>query len=208
MEYNSQRTHLNIPEYGRNIQKMIDYACQTENREERNKMAKAIIRIMSTISPQSKDLSDSEQRLWNHLFQISNYTLDIDCPFPIPTQQINTKKPERIQYPSKAIKYKHYGHTVENLIKAAILMSDGEEKNALIERIANLMKKFYLNWNRDSVNDKLIMDHLQELSQGKLQVRDDFSLEHTQDILARNISKKKKKMNGKFSHPSNKFRKK
>lgn len=207
MEYNSLREHLKISEYGRNIQKMIDHTCTIKDRLERAKIAKNIIRVMSIMSPQTKELSDYEQKLWNHLFQISDYKIDIDCPYVLPTIENQNKKPDRIKYPNKTIKYKHYGHTVELLIKAAIEKEEGPEKEVLIERIANLMKKFYLNWNRDSVNDQLIIDHLSELSGGKLKLRNGFSLEGTNEILARNI-KKKKVMNSKYSHPSqNKFRK-
>jgi hypothetical protein len=204
MEYNSQREFLKISEYGRNIQKMVEYAQTIDDRTKRNKLAKTIIRVMAIMSPQIKDVTDYEQKLWNHLFHIADYQLDVDCPYPIPTREIHDKKPDRIEYPLKKIQYKHYGHTLELMIKAAIELEEGAEKTYLIESIANLMKKFYLSWNRDSVNDQLIYDHLKELSRGKLVVRPDFVLADTQSILARNnigkprpVSKHHKHNNGK-----------
>lgn len=209
MEYNSQRELLKIAEYGRNIQKMIDHTRTVKEKDKRTKMAKAIVRVMSIMSPQNKDLSDYEQKLWNHLFHMADYQLDVDCPYPVPTREIYSKKPDRISYPNLKIKYKHYGHAVELLIKAAIEKEDGPEKAYLVESIANLMKKFYLTWNRDSVGDQLIYDHLQELSGGKLKLRPDFVLTGTQDILAltktssSTHSHKNKKKSGSNHHKSN-----
>lgn len=192
MEYNSQRELLIISEYGRNVQKMVDYAKTLKSKDERTKVSKSIIKVMAVLSPQSKDVTDYEQKLWNHLFHIANYGLEIDCPYPIPTQAAYEQKPDRIPYPNQKIRYKHYGNTLELMIKAAIDKEEGREKNYLIECIANLMKKFYLSWNQDSVNDQVIIDHLKELSGGKLQLRSDFMLTNTQEIIAKaGINQKK-----------------
>ncbi len=207
MEYNTQRDLLSISEYGRNIQKMIEYACQVENKEERNKMAKTIVRIMAQMTPQSKDITDYEQRLWNHLIVISDYKLDVDAPFPKPDPAEVNKKPERVPYSNHKIKYKPYGYLVELLIKKAVETEEGPARVAFTESLANLMKKSYLSWNRDSVNDIVIFNHLKELSGGKLTLRPDFCLDDTNQILARN-KKKKKNVPGKHNPGAHKFKKK
>jgi len=199
MDYNTSLPHLIIPEYGRNIQKMIDHAITLADREERNRMAKAIIDVMGQLNPHLRDVADFKHKLWDHLFIISDFKLDVDSPYPIPSRETFTSKPDRVAYPSHNIKYKHYGKTVENLIEKAITFEDGEMKDALIESIANLMKKSYVAWNRDIIGDEVIFDHLKELSQGKLKVKDNVRLASTPEFSQRSSStstvKKKKKMN-------------
>ena len=181
-----------IPEYGRNIQKMIDYAISTDDKEERNKIARAIINVMGQLNPHLRDVTDFKHKLWDHLFIISDFKLDVDSPYPKPTRDTFISKPELLKYPSNDIRYKHYGKTIERIIEKAKELEEGEMKNALIETIANHLKKSYLNWNRDSVNDEVILQHLKELSKGELKLRDSVRLSNTSDILARtNINKKK-----------------
>jgi hypothetical protein len=202
MEYNSSRPRLIIPEYGRSIQKMIDYAVSLADREERNKIAKAIISVMGQLNPHLRDVNDFKHKLWDHLFIISDFKLDVDSPYPIPSREILTSKPERINYPSNDIRFKHYGKTIEMLIDKAQTLEDEEMKKALTETIANLMKKSYLSWNRDSVTDEVIFDHLKTLSKGKLKLDESVRLSNTLDILARNKTKtqtnKKKSQKGGF----------
>ena len=143
-DYNTRRPKMVIPEYGRNIQKMIDHAMTVENKEERNKIANAIISVMGQLNPHLRDIADFKHKLWDHLFIISDFKLDVDSPYPLPDREAIAKKPEKLAYPENNIKFKHYGKTIENLIEQAILIEEKEEKNALIKIIANLMKKTYL----------------------------------------------------------------
>ena len=185
MEYNTGQPKLVIPEYGRNIQKMINFAIKVKDREERNTVAKAIIMVMGQLNPHLRDVTDFKHKLWDHLFIISNFKLDVDSPYPKPTAETFQTKPDLLKYPSKAIKYKRYGKTIERIIEKAIAYKEGDEKNALIASIANLMKRSYLSWNTDSVNDEVIMQHLKELSKGKLKPAESFRLSATNEILAK-----------------------
>ena len=192
-DYNTRRPKMVIPEYGRNIQKMIDHAMTVENKEERNKIANAIISVMGQLNPHLRDIADFKHKLWDHLFIISDFKLDVDSPYPLPDREAIAKKPEKLAYPENNIRFKHYGKTIENLIDQAILLEEKEEKNALIRIIANLMKKTYLTFNRDSVNDELIIADLKTLSQGKLQLEDSFEFLSTDEILS--VDKTKRQSN-------------
>ena len=169
-DYNTRRPQMIIPEYGRNIQKMVEHAITVEPREERNKVAQSIINVMGQLNPHLRDIVDFKHKLWDHLFIISDFKLDVDSPYPIPDKETIFKKPEPLAYPQNKIKFKHYGKSVENFIAEAIKMKDSEEKTELIRAIANLMKKSYLTWNRESVDDDLIFSDLKLLSKGQLQV--------------------------------------
>lgn len=193
-----------IPEYGRNIQKMVEHAITVEPREERNKVAQSIIIVMGQLNPHLRDIVDFKHKLWDHLFIISDFKLDVDSPYPIPDKETIFKKPEPLAYPQNKIRFKHYGKSTENFIAQAIEMQDGEEKTELIRVIANLMKKSYLTWNSESVDDDLIFSDLKLLSKGQLQVNSNFKLEQTNDILALNITKKKTNINHKNKNHKNK----
>ncbi|MCB0408729.1 MAG: DUF4290 domain-containing protein [Flavobacteriales bacterium] len=194
-DYNTRRPAMVIPEYGRNIQKMVEHAITIENRDERNKVAQAIINVMGQLNPHLRDITDFKHKLWDHIFIISDFKLDVDSPYPIPDKESILKKPEKLDYPQSKIKFKHYGKNVEHIIEEAVNMEDGEAKNELIKIIANLMKKSYLTWNRESVDDDLIMSDLSSLSKGRLKVDDSFKLNQTNEILAQTASIKKKRNN-------------
>ena len=197
MEYNTSLPKMIIPEYGRNIQKMIDFAMTVKDREERNKVALAIIDVMGQLNPHLRDVTDFKHKLWDHIFIISDFKLDVDSPYPKPTAETFQTKPDRVLYPSNDIRYKHYGKTVERIIAKGREYPDGDEKNALVEQIANLMKRSYLTWNRDSVNDEVILKQLQELSKGELVLADPTALRSTQTFVPRvpNNQNNKKKQN-------------
>jgi hypothetical protein len=192
MEYNTQRQKLIIPEYGRNVQKMIDQAVMIEDKDKRTRAAYAIVGIMSQINPGVKDSVDYQRTLWDHMHIISDFRLEVDGPFPPPTEEQLAMKPDRVEYSDGRIKYRHYGKNIEGIIDKAIEFEDGPEKDALIHVIANHLKKSYLNWNRDSVDDDTILHHLSELSGGKLKMEEDTKLTATGEILARSKVKKKK----------------
>jgi len=168
LEYNAERSHLIIPEYGRHLQKLIDQATQIEDREERNKAAKYIIQVMGSLNPHLRDVLDFQHKLWDQLFIMSDFKLDVDSPYPIPTKDVIFLKPERLAYPQKNPKYRFYGNNIKYMINVANSWEDGEMKNALVKVIANHMKKSYLSWNKDTVTDVVIFEHLYELSDGKL----------------------------------------
>src|SRR5690554_5313802 len=168
LEYNSQRTKLIIPEYGRHLQKLIDEAVVVENREERNKLAKYIISVMGTLQPHLRDVPDFQHKLWDQLFIMSDFRLDVDSPYPIPSRELLNLKPERLSYPQNFPKYRFYGNNIKYMIDVANKWEEGEMKTTLIRVIANHMKKSYLSWNKDSVKDEVIFEHLYELSKGKI----------------------------------------
>lgn len=183
MEYNSTRRPLVMREYGRNIQKMGLHTISIEDREKRSLAAKSIVQIMGQMVPQTREVIDYKNKLWDHLHTITNYELDIDAPYPKPNPQEKTIG-ARLKYSNKyTIKYRHYGRIVQTMIKKAIEMPEGEEKEAFVVVIANQLKKSYLNWNRDSVNDETIEAQLIELSNGQLKINDISKLSNTQDIL-------------------------
>ena len=168
LEYNSQRSHLIIPEYGRHLQKLIDQATAIEDRDVRNKAAKYIISVMGSLNPHLRDVLDFQHKLWDQLFIMSDFRLDVDSPYPIPSKDILTQKPERLKYPQNFPKYRFYGNNIKYMIDVANSWEESDLKNALVLVIANHMKKSYLSWNKDTVADEVIFGHLSELSDGKL----------------------------------------
>ncbi|MCX6273087.1 MAG: DUF4290 domain-containing protein [Bacteroidetes bacterium] len=193
MEYNSGRPHLVLPEYGRNIQKMVDFALTIEDRDKRTNVAKTIINIMAQINPQVKESTDYKQKLWDHLYIISDFKLDVETTYVMPSPEVLKAKPDRIPYTIRDFKYGHYGRNIQKIIEKVAEMEDSPEKEALVNTIANHLKKAFLTWNRDSVNDEVIYEHLAELSKGKLKLSEDTRLQHTNELLGRPPGMKKKK---------------
>jgi hypothetical protein len=168
LEYNAERPPLMIPEYGRHLQKLIEQAVEIENRDERNKAAKYIIKVMGTMNPHLRDVPDFQHKLWDQIFIMSNFKLDVDSPYPIPTPDVINLKPDVLPYPQQNPKYRFYGNNIKYMIDVANSWEDGEMKDALIIVIANHMKKSFLSWNKDTVEDDVIFKHLLELSGGKI----------------------------------------
>lgn len=192
LNYNTQRSFMVIPEYGRNVQNMIEHAVSIEDQKERNECAQAIIKVMGQLNPHLRDTEDYNHKLWAHLFIMSDFKLEVDSPYPRPSKESFTSKPDLLDYPQRKIRFGHYGKLAEDWIKAAIDMKEGEEKNALVVRIGNMLKTSYLLWNKDAVEDKVIIRHLSELSQGKLTVAEE-DLTDTSEILK--LFKRPKKSN-------------
>lgn len=186
MEYNTQLPHLQIPEYGRNIQVMIDYCITIEDREERNKCAKAIIQIMGQLNPHLRDISDYTHKLWDHLFLISKFKLDVDSPYPKPNAETFLTKPKGVPYPATKIRYKHYGKTIERIIDAAKTFEEGPEKKELTRLIANHLKKSYVNWNKDSVTDDVIFKQFKEMTNNELEIDETTALAHANELKNKN----------------------
>lgn len=172
LEYNTEREHLIIPEYGRHLQKMINYAKSRETKEERNKIAQAIISVMGNLQPHLRDVPDFQHKLWDQLFIMADFNLDVDSPYEIPTREVIEARPEPLKYPQNHPKYRFYGNNIKTMIDVANTWEDGEMKEALVYTIANHMKKCFLNWNKDTVEDSVIYKHLVELSDGKINLSD------------------------------------
>ena len=172
LEYNTERPHLHIPEYGRHFQKMVDYACSIEDREERNKVAKSIISVMGNLQPHLRDVPDFQHKLWDQLFIMSDFKLEVDSPFPITAKEVLQQRPEPLDYPQNYPKYRFYGNNIKRMIDVAVKWEKGDLRDGLEYAIANHMKKCYLNWNKDSVEDAVIFDHLKELSNGEIDLAD------------------------------------
>ncbi|MBO4586609.1 MAG: DUF4290 domain-containing protein [Bacteroidales bacterium] len=203
MEYNTQREQLKINDYGRCISKLIDYAKAIEDRDERTKMAHHIVETMALVNPKIKERTDYRRILWDHLMIIANFELDVDCPYPISRPEVVEVHPHPIKYSDSKIRYRHYGRALEDMIRAVAEMPEGEEKNLLSQQIAHTMKRQYLQWNRDSVDDDLIREQLSELSGGRITLPADFQFRDSKiyiDAMAAaaakkesNAKKKKKK---------------
>ena len=172
LEYNTEREHLIIPEYGRHLQKMINHAKTRETKEERNKLAKAIISVMGNLQPHLRDVPDFQHKLWDQLFIMADFELDADSPYDMPSKEELTSRPDPLNYPQNHPKYRFYGNNIKTMIDVALTWETGEMKEALVYTIANHMKKSFLNWNKDTVEDAVIFDHLFELSNGEINLKD------------------------------------
>ena len=187
LEYNAERSHLIIPEYGRHLQKLIEQAIVIEDVEERNKAAKYIIQVMGSLNPHLRDVLDFQHKLWDQLFIMSDFRLEVDSPYPIPSREVLQLKPDVLDYPQNYPKYRYYGNNIKYMIDVANKWDDGDMKNALVKVIANHMKKSYLSWNKDTVKDDVIYEHLYELSDGKINMLESSeTLLNTTDLLRTN----------------------
>lgn len=175
-DYNTTRSELILAEYGRNVQNMVKYICELEDRQERNRYAQAVIDLMGFLNPHLRDVADFKHKLWDHLHIISGYKIDVDSPYPKPTPEAASVKPPHIGYPQQKIRYKHYGKTVEALIEKAKGLEEPERKAAMVQGIANFMKMAYVTWNKDNVADETILKNLAELSGGQLQLEENVNL--------------------------------
>lgn len=214
LEYNTEREHLIIPEYGRHLQKMINHAKSRETKEERNKVAKAIISVMGNLQPHLRDVPDFQHKLWDQLFIMADFNIDVDSPYDKPAKEQLEARPEPLKYPQNFPKYRFYGNNIKTMIDVAITWDEGEMKEALIFTIANHMKKCFLNWNKDTVEDDVIYAHLLELSDGKINLKnsdddltDATSLMRTKSKYGSSSSKSvKKSTNIKKNYSSNRKR--
>jgi len=200
MEYNTARNKMTIPEYGRNIQKMVHHVAEIEDRKERTAAAHHVVEIMANMHPQIREVSDYNHKLWDHLYFISDFKLDVDSPFSPPEKTAIMSRTKKLEYSEDHIRFKHYGKHLEKMIKYAAELEEGPEKKEITLMIANQMKRSYLNWNRDSVSDRMILNQLDELSGGKLKLEEDVSLVAASEVLAGNRNKKKKNTQNKSNN--------
>jgi hypothetical protein len=198
MDYNTQLKKLALPEYGRNLQNMVDYCLTIVDREERKRCANTIINIMGNMFPHLRDVNDFKHILWDHLAIMADFKLDIDYPYPIIKKEDLYSKPGKVDYSRPTMRFKHYGKTLEKLIDLASEYPEGKEKEQLVWLILNHMKKTYIQWNKEVDDTKLFLD-LYDLSKGKLDVRNsEIKLPEMKELTQRkqqrnNSSQKKNK---------------
>ena len=188
---------MTLPEYGRNVQKMIDHIKTIEDREERNRAAKTIIQVMGNFNTHLRDMEDFKHKLWDHLEIIANFELDIDSPYPFPEMNKLNASPNTIPYMQGDIRFLHYGRIIELMIEAAIDFEEGEEKEYLTTLIVNQMKKSYITCNRSQVADEVIINDLKLLSGGKLEVTDGVKILETKELMPIANKKPQSKPHGK-----------
>ncbi len=176
-DYNTTRKKLILAEYGRNVQNMVKYIVDLPTKEERNRYAQVVIDLMGFLNPHLRDVADFKHKLWDHLHIISDFKIDVDSPYPKPSEDAIRFKPAPLIYPQQRIKYKHYGKTVELMINRAKAIEDPERKQLMVQSIANFMKMAYVIWNKDSVADETIIKDLREMSNGELQLEDHVNLQ-------------------------------
>ena len=187
MKYNTEEERLVLPEYGRNIQNMVDYCVTIEDREERKRCANTIINIMGNMFPHLRDVNDFKHILWDHLAIMSDFKLDIDYPYEIVKRENLNQKPPRIPYNTNRIRYRHYGKTLELMIRKATELEDGPEKDQLVRLLATQMKKSFLTWNKETVDDRKIFKDLDELSGGAIVLNEEeHKWAESREILGRN----------------------
>lgn len=161
---------LILREYGRNVQKLVNYVKTIEDREKRTRFAETLVDLMKMINPNTKDYPEYNQKVWDDLYIMSGFDLDVDGPFPMPEKSILGRKPRRMSYNSHDVRFKHYGKNVELMINKAVELEDPEEKEGAVIAIGKLMKTFQVAWNRDNVDDEVILQNIEQLSKGKLSI--------------------------------------
>ncbi|CAN5441738.1 DUF4290 domain-containing protein [soil metagenome] len=181
MNYNTERGRLEMTEYGRNVQRMVEYLLSIEDDKKRNEQAKIVIELMGQLNPHLKNVEDFRHKLWDHIIIMSDFKLQVESPYPIPDRETIFAKPERIPYPQSEFKHRHYGKNIETLIEKAIAMEDAQKRQEFAEVIGNYMKLVHTNWNNETVNNQVIVDDLERMSRGKLKLDGETNL----DLLAR-----------------------
>ena len=194
---------MSLPEYGRNVQKMIEHIKSIKDPEERNQAARTIIQIMGNLNPNLMEVTDFRHKLWDHLMIIADFDLNVDSPYPAPDQGKLTAKPNKVPYHNGDVKYAHYGRIVPAMIEEAAKMDDGEEKDYLTGLILNQMKKDYLTWNKAQVADEIIIRDMIAISGDRLKVPENFRMPDVRDLLAPPKSKPQGRYQGR---PQDKYK--
>lgn len=212
LEYNSERENLIISEHGRHVQKLINHAKTIEDKDKRQSFVESVINLMDQMSPQAKSVADHKVRLWKHVFRIADYDLDVTPPEGIEIAPPSGERPKpELSYPKMEKKFRHYGHNVQELVRKALTLEEGEKRDAFVEIIGSYMKLAYRTWNSEHyVNDEIIMEDLRALSNGKLKVSEDITfngLKYVPDSTG-NSTKRKLKMNNKKNNQNRKNKRK
>jgi Domain of unknown function (DUF4290) len=204
MEYNTQREELVMSEYGRNLQNLVEFACTIEDKEKRTEAAHYIVNVMSNIIPQTKEQTDYKHKLWDYLYYISDFKINVEGPFSPPAQKTEIPRPDTLEYKNKDIQFRFYGRNLEAMILKAGEIEDEEEKEVASRSIANHMKKMYLTWNKEGVSDDMIIQHMALLSNGKLVLDiSDKSLIHASELIIKKENPKTKQTSKKGKQQRN-----
>lgn len=190
-EYNTQRPGIILKEYGRNVQKLVEYIRNEPSKEKRTELAYTLIELIRQLTPLVKEQPENPQRLWDDLFIIADFDLDVNSPYPLPERDILFKKPLRMNYPQSEIRFKHYGKNIERLVKEALKMENPQEREEAIIYLGKLMKTFYGNWNKETLDDSVILKDIQAMSGGALSMNLDKVRE---DNLFEKLYKERKKL--------------
>lgn len=194
MDYNSERPDLVIPEYGRNIQRMVEYAVTIKSQELRNQVANAIINVMGQLFPHLRDEENYKHKLWDHIFIMSDFKLDVESPYPKPSPQQFQDKPEIVNYPTNDIKFGHYGKILTQVLKTLTNFPDGEEKDRLIVDLANMMKRMYITGAQSTISDEVIIRQLKEFSGGEITWKEEWTLSTANELVPQqNVQNRKRK---------------
>ncbi len=194
MEYNTAQEKLVLPEYGRNIQRLVEFCKTIEDHDERNRFAEYVVYLMGGIA--NKNHSDQKHKLWYHFAMIANFDIDIDYPIDKPEPQELNIKPEKMSYPQNNISHRYYGKNIEGLIKKIVELPEGEEKTILIKLTANHMKRLYVNWNRPQVNDEVIFSDMRKMSDNNITIPEDLKLMY---VTPQNPQKEQKRSKKRYS---------
>ncbi len=170
MNYNTSLEPIILKEYGRNVQMLVEYLKTVEDVEKRTEQAHALVELMKQVTPTVKETLETNQKLWDDMYIMAELDLDINSPYPKPEEEVINKKPARMPYASNRIKYKHYGRNIELLVKEAIAKEDPQEREDAIIYIGKLMKSFYGSWNKEVIDDAVILENIQAISGGKLNI--------------------------------------
>jgi uncharacterized membrane protein YgcG len=189
-EYNTERPHLILKEYGRNVQKLVEFIRTVPDKDKRTELAHTLIELIKQLTPTIKDQPENPQRVWDDLYIIADFNLDINAPYPVPERDILFKKPDKVDYPQSQVRFKHYGKNIEKLVKEALKKEDPQERQDAIIYLGKLMKTFYGNWNKETLDDSVILRDIQEMSGGAL----DMTIEKVrEDNLFEKLYKERKK---------------
>jgi len=184
MDYNTQRLQLKLPEYGRTIQKMVDYCCTIEDKKERTKAAHSVIVIMGNMNPHLRDVADFKHKLWDHLAIMSDFKLDIDWPYPLPDMELINQKPQKLPYSDDRFKFRHYGKFIEEVLKKISDIEDPAKRDALTEIMANHMKRSYMVWKKENISDEIIFKELSIIVNNEVNIPENIRLHEFRDVLA------------------------
>ncbi len=169
-EYNTERPGIKLKEYGRNVQKLVDYLRTVPDKDKRTELAYTLIELIKQLTPSLKDFPDNPHRVWDDLFIIADFNLDVNSPYPVPLPEVVFKKPMKVAYPQSDVRYKHYGKNIERLVKEAVKITEPAEREEAVIYIGKLMKTFYSNWNKETLDDTVIIKDIKILSAGELTV--------------------------------------
>ncbi|MFT5917038.1 MAG: hypothetical protein ACJAWV_000853 [Flammeovirgaceae bacterium] len=201
LEYNTERSPLMLKEYGRNVQMLVKHIATLEDKDDRTAHARTLLELMKALNPSVRENADNPQRVWDHMYVMADFELDIDSPYPIPPEDVMFQKPQPLPYKDSEVKFRNYGRNVELLIEQAIAIEDAEEQLEAIIQIGHLMKTFYASWNNNNIEDKVIASHLKILSKGEIDLAEELA-EANGDLFGK-VSSRSTRSNSQQSRSSN-----